>query len=146
MTQMTQVENLKSQVQIRTATEADVPFIFNSWLKSYQASQRSVLPAIYFDGQHKRIEAILQRSTVLLAVNKADDTQIYGYLVFEMVQDVLVIHYAYVKNMYRQMGIFALLSQNLPAGLEGFYTHDTHTASKLIKGKSIKLVYNPYLA
>ena len=140
--------NLKSQVQIRSATEADVPFIFNSWLKSYKGSHavKAISAPVYFDFHHRAIEKLLQRSQVLVLCSPDDSTQVFGYLVHESVESVPVVHYAYVKYAFRGMGLCSMLLKQ--AGLEkqsgGFYTHETHSTLKLVNGS--KFVYNPYLA
>jgi hypothetical protein len=143
-----QATSLKSQVQIRSATEADVPFIFNSWLKSYKGSSavRNVSAPVYFDFHHKLIEKLLQRSQVHVLCSPDDSSQVFGYIVAEQVEGVQVIHYAYVKYAFRGMGLCSMLAKH--AGLDkqigGFYTHETHSTLKLLNGS--KFVYNPYLA
>lgn len=144
---MITAENIKSQVQIRNATEPDVPFIFNSWLKSYRGANavKSITNPVYFEFQHKTIEGLLKRCQVLVLCNSADSSQVYGYLIFEQVEGIDVLHYAYVKHAFRNMGLCNLLLSTAkisPNG--GFYTHETHTSTKLCGKK--KLVYNPYLA
>jgi len=138
----------KSQVQIRAATETDIGFIFNSWLKSYkQSSFSKFIPgAVYFDLHHKTIESILKRAKVLVAVNPADTNQIYGYIVYETVQETSVVHYCYVKESFRKMGILTLLlsEANLPEAF--FYSHSTFSAALVTPKMKQKAVYNPYLA
>lgn len=141
-------QSLKSQVQIRNATEADVPFIFNSWLKSYRGSSsaKAVSNPVYFEFQHKAIEKLLQRSQVFMLCSAEDSTQVYGYIVTEEVEQVPIMHYCYVKYAFRGMGLCSALMKHakLDKNKGGFYTHDTHAAAKLL-GKT-KFVYNPYLA
>jgi L-amino acid N-acyltransferase YncA len=122
-----------------------VSFIFNSWLKSYQSSCKHIAAPVYFEFQHKLIESILKRSTVLVAVNTTDEQQIYGYLVCEKIQDVTVLHYAYTKNLYRRTGIQKklLAAANISLAEPCFISHKTVVCSKLA---SNSLVYNPYLA
>lgn len=140
-------QSLKSQVQLRNAIEADVPFIFNSWLKSYRGanSVKSVSNPVYFEFQHKTIEKLLQRSQVYVLCSPEDSSQVFGYIVCEKVEEIPVLHYAYIKYAFRGMGLCRLLMQH--AGLDkqvgGFYTHETHSTIKLLKGS--KFVYNPYL-
>lgn len=140
-------QNLKSQVQIRNATEADVPFIFNSWLKSYRSALavKTVSNPVYFEFQHKAIEKLLQRSQVHMLCSPDDASQVFGYVVCEKVEEIPVLHYAYIKYAFRGMGLCKLLMQH--AGLDkqtgGFYTHETHSTIKLLKNG--KFVYNPYL-
>lgn len=141
-------QSLKSQVQIRTATEADIPFIFNSWLKSYRSSAfaKPISNPVYFDFQHKVIEKLLQRSQVFMLCSTQDSAQVYGYVVTEEVDGVKVLHYCYIKYAFRGMGLCSSLLKhaNLSKEQGGFYTHDTHATTKLL-GKT-KFVHNPYLA
>lgn len=142
-----QDKSLKSQVQLRSATEADVPFIFNSWLKSYRGanSVKNITNPVYFEFQHKAIEKILQRSQVYVLCSPDDNSQVFGYIVCEKVEEIPVLHYAYVKYAFRGMGLCKLLMShaNLDKQIGGFYTHETHSSNKLLKDS--KFVYNPYL-
>lgn len=140
---MSQIESLKSQVQIRDATEADVPFIFNSWLKSFQSSARSISAPIYFEFQHKVIEQILKRSQVSVLCSASDPNELYGYLVHEMVQSVPVLHYAYIKHSFRRMGLLNILLAKALNSKSAFYTHETLIGRKIATNK--QLIYNPYL-
>jgi hypothetical protein len=144
----TTAKNLNSQVHIRSATEADVPFIFNSWLKSYRSSNfcKAVSNPVYFEFQHKAIEKLLQRSQVFMLCSAEDESQVFGYIVCEEVEQIPILHYCYVKFAFRNMGLCNMLLKHakLDKSKGGFYTHDTHAATKVF-GKS-KFVYNPYLA
>lgn len=143
-----QPTNLKSQVQIRNATEADVPFIFNSWLKSYRSSNsvKNISNPVYFEFQHKVIEKLLTRSQVYMLCASDDPSQVYGYLVCEEIEQVPVLHYCYVKYAFRGMKLCSMLMKHAKLDKQrgGFYTYETHAITKLL-GKSA-FVYNPYLA
>lgn len=142
------IKSSELQVQIREATEADVPFIFNSWLKSYRGSYicKGVSNPVYFEFQHKTIEALLQRCQVQVLCSSTDSNELYGYLVHEVVQEVPVLHYAYIKHTYRKLGLLKKLLKTVEAPNGGFYTHDSEAAAKLVNAKKINFVYNPYLA
>lgn len=141
--------DLKSQVLLRTATEADVSFLFNSWLTSYQSAVavKNIAAPVYFAEHHKQIENLLKRSVVWIACNKSDNSQIYGYGVFETVESLPVIHYVYVKHIFRKMGLCNMLlaQANLTATSSGFCSHQTEVARRVLEAKKSKLVYNPYL-
>ena len=144
---MSELESLKSQVQIRTATEQDVPFIFNSWLRSYKASQRTVTPAVYFDFQHKLVQSILQRSNVNMLCSPDDSQQLFGYLVHEVIDSVPVLHYGYIKHDFRQLGLMSVLLKHAGVARDSgaYYTHETNSIFKVRNSYKL-LVYNPYLA
>lgn len=132
---------LKQAINVRPASEADVGFIFNSWLKSFQPAQPHVPGPVYFDFQHRVIEQLLKRSTVSVACNPTDVNQIYGYIVHEVIEGLPVVHYAYVKHTFRRTGVFKQLMHDV--GSNGFYTHRLSATSKL--AEKWRLIYNPYL-
>ena len=127
-------------VVTRQANAQDVPFIFSSWLKSYHNSNfaLSIPSTMYFKEQHKLIEQIITRSTVLVAVNPEDQSQIYGWICADTAGAVPIIHYLYVKHPYRKFGLGRMLVDLIST--EPFiYTHDT--GKKFTSG-----VYCPYMA
>lgn len=145
---MSNIKLTDALVKVRHATEGDVGFIFNSWLKSYRSSSFSkFIPGpVYFDHHHKVIEAILKRATVLVACNPKDNNQIYGYLVFEQQLDVFVGHYTYVKDAYRKMGVLGLLLNAAKLPNNYFYSHSTMLAGQVLSKLKSQGVYSPYLA
>jgi hypothetical protein len=141
-------EKINGPVRIRPATEADVSFIFDSWLRSYRGSKATwgIKNPVYYGSQHKLIEGLLRRCTVLVACNNADSGQLYSYVVTETVEGCLVVHYAYTKEAYRMLGLVGTMlkqigfAKNKPT----FYTHRTAVAERI--ERQMPLVYNPYLA
>lgn len=101
--------------RIRDRVEADIPFLFSSWLNSsFDASLENALG--FKDGSHfahhKRIvEALLARSVVLVACEEDDEDHVLGWFCFELLPENVVAHYAYVKNGYRRLGVFRRLWQ-----------------------------------
>lgn len=139
---------LKSQVQIRAATEKDLGFIFNSWLKSYKSSAYSkfITNPVYYDMHHKVVESILKRSKVFVAVDPKDTDRIFGYICTEISADTHIVHYAYVKETFRKMGIFRLLIEELKLPKAFFHSHSTLLGSTVAGRLDNNAVYNPYLA
>ena len=45
-------EKVKDKIRLRAATEEDIPFIMNSWLKSFRGSSfsRNIINTVYFLG------------------------------------------------------------------------------------------------
>lgn len=56
------MEDKQLPIRIREATEPDISFIFNAWLKSFRDSSltRNVTSTIYFSEHHKVIENLLK--------------------------------------------------------------------------------------
>ena len=137
----------KLPVRLRTLTEEDSPFIFNSWLKSYRFSHfgEKITNTIYFEDHHKIIDNILKKNQVIIACNPEDPSQLYGYIVAGREDSILVLHFVYVKHTFRNMGIGKTL---LDAGghssdVASVYTHHTRMADKL--SSKYNFVYHPYL-
>ena len=127
--------------------EDDLAFIFNSWLKSYRFSHfgEKITNTIYFSDHHKVIEAILDKSNVLMACSIDDPSQLYGYVVTGLEDGFLVLHFIYVKHTFRNMGIGKTLLDAVGHSSDkaAVYTHHTRMADKL--AAKYNFVYHPYL-
>ena len=90
------------KVRLRTANDEDLPFIFNSWLKSYRNSHfaEKITNTIYFSDHHKVVENILKDSVTMIACNADDPTQMYGYAVGSQTDGIFVLHFIYVKHTF----------------------------------------------
>lgn len=141
-------------VMYRPPTPEDLNFITNSWLKS----NRSSTFAYYIDREdyyriHENlVKIILERSLATIICDPEDHSHVYGYAVYELNNDVLVLHYLYIKYAYRNFG---LAKSCLKAVYPKFGEKDiflTHI-DKVFKNNSCfiknrdkyKLHYNPYL-
>ena len=135
------------KVRLRTANDEDLPFIFNSWLKSYRTSHfaEKITNTIYFSDHHKVVENILKDSVAMIACNADDPTQMYGYAVGSQTDGIFVLHFIYVKHTFRSMGIGTLLLESYGFDVENasVYTHHTRVAEKL--AAKYNFVYHPYL-
>lgn len=137
----------KLPIDIRDMIESDISFIFNTWLKSYRKSRitEGIENPIYFNEHHKVIEDLLKRCDVVVASASDDSSIVYGYMVFEIIEGQFVIHWAYVKNDFRELGIFNAMQEVAGRDKEilGCYTHRTFICEKL--EQKLNLIYHPYL-
>lgn len=87
---------------IRLARETDVPFILQSWLRSYWAGNAfQVDPKIYSRSFHLFISKLLEHSAVWVAAVPEDEDCIAGWLAHYC----NALHYVYVKGSLRRQGI-----------------------------------------
>jgi hypothetical protein len=139
--------NLNELVKLRPANENDVGFIFNSWLKSFRKSNfaKNIDNTIYYENHHKLIEKLVKSNPVIVACDSKDETQLFGYICASNSSGILVIHYAYVKHSFRNMGVCKLLlsSFNHSKDVASIYTHHTNASEKL--SSKFNSVYHPYL-
>lgn len=136
-------------MQFSTPTSDEYDFIYDSWILSFKKSVWAgcVPNSLWFDTQRTVIREILDRgATVLVAVSpiagREDEfpgiRRVMGYVVAEPKHHVL--HWLYVKNDYRGMGIGkALLAAVCPDG-EWLYTHRTKASAGFL-GR--RFVWNP---
>ena len=134
-------------IKVRVALEADAPFIFNSWLKSFRENglARPVSQEIYFTEQHKLIEKLLKRGTTVIACDPKDVSNIYGWACFEQLEGVFTVHYVYVKHSFRALGIGRELLKESAHDFANasIFTHWTTAALKL--HEKYNMLYHPYI-
>lgn len=137
----------KLPIRIRKANEEDIPFIFNSWLKSYRNSKfaKSITSTIYFTEHHKIIQSIVTKNEVLIACNNEDPSQVYGYCCAGFTEGFFTLHYIYVKHSFRGLGIAKVLMSkfNHDTSTASIYTHHTRVADKL--APKYNMIYHPYI-
>lgn len=111
----------------RQATPADLVFVVHSWARSYRDSHKAGLEQVadFMQTQPPILRKILSRpgARVLVAYEQAATStkaDIYGWLAYErgfeiprqgvMEQpDCPLVHYFYVKQPYRRLGVWAQL-------------------------------------
>lgn len=142
------MESKELPIRIRPAAESDVAFIFSSWLKSYRSSRfaQGITNTVFFGEHHKVIEELLKTSTVLIACNKNDSTDIYGYICAEIISNVFVVHYMYIKHTYRLFGLAKVMMAQFGHSKDnaGMCTHLTRSGEKV--AAKYNLEYSPYIA
>lgn len=81
-----------------------------------------------------------------MVVNAQDQSQIYGYIAHQEIEGTQVVHYCYVKEPYRKLGLAKLLLEQIGVDFDKpfFTTHRTNIVKTIEKRHPI--VYNPYLA
>lgn len=137
------------QLQFRSFTEDDLPFVMSSWFKSYfSGPQITWLPPLVKAVLHRHIEGHLRAGlySVTLAVEASNPTQVFGWICNGMDEERATVHYIYVKHLFRRLGIARALlrSAGVKTG-EGFHaTHYTRVCSNAEKA-NYKIWYYPEL-
>lgn len=130
-------------IHIREALASDIPFIFNSWLSVMRAeTPKDISNDIFFSNHHKLVEKALMRSRTCVAVNPEDHNQIYGFIVGT--KKPCVLHFAYVKGIFRRMGIANQLISTLFDKEKEAECSQKAFGIEFISRK-IKTKFNPYL-
>lgn len=135
---------------------ADIPFVTSTWLRDYRNAYftKGIPNTLYYHYHHKVLDQILPGAmnggSALTACYSADENTIAGYLVYEVVDTALVLHYCFVKAPLRRVGIARKLIETAidaerPAAV--MMTHKTWTVSKVMEREEDvkRWIYNPYL-
>ena len=153
-------------VLLRAGTPGDIPFILKSWLSSFRHSYhvRGIEGPVYFAEHRRIVEALIPRCGVLVACDRQDPTMIYAFLVSEVIDKALVVHWVYVRSTFQDFGIgtklIAEVLKHEPDLVAIIYTHQTKAGRKWAgkmqdrtpflptsDGSEIRMpvIYNPYL-
>jgi ribosomal protein S18 acetylase RimI-like enzyme len=146
---------------IRPATDADVPWVYSSWLKSYRehGSGVSRIPReTYYNAHRKRIDNVASQATTLVACAPENHEQILGWLCAAAGVGGYdaVLYYGHVKSHCRRQGIMRALiaALGITKANNCAYTH--HTKISWVESSKLKSVplgdivppswqLNPYL-
>jgi hypothetical protein len=123
---------------IRAATEADTHFIHSSWFSSLWSSwaKGRISRAVYEREQPKRIKRLLYASEVTVAYFPEVPDEVLGWACIQGES----LHFAYVKGIYRKMGI----ARGLVEGRAKCYTQRVEAKEGRALMSALSLEYNPY--
>lgn len=147
MTDAPTIGQLAGAVKLRPAVAADLHFIQDTWLKGYALSKwaKAIPRGAYVEGQLRRMTRLLAVSEVTMVCVPSDDNTLIGYIVTESHNGRFIVHWAYVKQAWRRLGVLRLLlvsGARTHKALE--YTHQTDKAKAV--GRVFGAVFNPYAA
>lgn len=135
----------------------DLNFIQSSWGSSYYtgANYNTLLSSDEFHRFHRPIrESILKRpsATTIVCCAEKDPNLILGWIAIERLikAQILLIHYLYVKEAFKKMGIGTELIKAVSEHLKRpvLYSHLTERAQEITKTnkpKYLRFIYTPHL-
>lgn len=148
---MTTINQVLEEIEI-TRWTGDNALIYQSWLKSFigQTPFLKGVPAGIAYRQHRKvIDRILRTADVITMTLKTDPDFIIGYIIAERMGNVGIVHYVYVKRIYQNIGVAALLINFVRANYhksEHISMYSTHATERGVERlHAFGLVYNPYL-
>ena len=133
---------------IRAAVPTDLNFILSSILKAFgncrytQNLSHNVKKDIYYYEMERQLKQKLMKSVVNVASNPQDPSQIYGFIMYEEYNECYIIHMAYIKRVFRNMGFFTELIKPLK-DKPLFYTLETDASHRVMSKHNA--IYNPFL-
>lgn len=138
-----------TEILIRHAGPDDQNYVIATWLHHFKSNSyfaKRIRHAVYYDRQHRVISTILSRTRtqVLIAHPEGEPEVILGFLVSEDLTTYHSIHFAFVKEELRRMGIAKKLVTHAGIDPDGaHFTHWTYPVNDLIN-RFPGLIYDPY--
>jgi len=94
---------------IRPGKMEDYPFILSSWSnEAHRIKFDNFIPnKVFYPRQKNLINKVLAQSLIFVAHLDDNEDEIAGYIVLQPAKsNILYIHWAHVKPLYRRIGIF----------------------------------------
>lgn len=129
--------------------DTDKDFLYNSWLKSYKHNSyfaKRIRNSIFFPNHERIINHLISKPTVKVFITcpKNDEDTILGYLVCDTSTDDHVIHFVFVKDAFRRMGIMKEMLKEASINTKRIvFTHWTMPVDEIFKNNE-DMVYDPY--
>jgi len=133
--------------KVRDVCTEDISFIMSTWLKSYRKTQdnKRIVNGVYFPHTSNIITTILSGAKVLIAYNPLEEDHIYGYIVYNYLEEVLIIHYTYTKRQFRRFGIMRSMIEQLKKSTELPTICTFATPVYDVLKDRMNLMYNPFM-
>jgi hypothetical protein len=134
------------QFTIREMQEADTPFIFNSYLKSFKKQMPFLSDSDYYAIHHTRFKRFLDSGATVFVVSPTDDpNSIAGWMSFKVSTTDVTIFYAYTKQVFRGFGIIKSCLDYLKAALPGHRLICLVMSPQLVRVQRVyNIQHNPY--
>ena len=138
------------EIRFRPYLREDIPFIQNSWGRSYYNAvpkHRVLTPEVFHTYHRPKREKFFANPTaaVIIASPEKNDL-ILGYVAVEKppIEDCIIIHYLYVKEVFRGEGIGLELLRKVSNGTV-FFTHLTPSGRAILRTHPTLMSYSPHL-
>lgn len=131
---------------LRALEIGDRGFVFNAWIKAafeveptcYQVRAR------YEAAQRAHIDACLESATAMVACHPDDPTQLFGFVCLANVAGMPVVHWIYVRNHFRKMGLARSILRRLVPDTSAIVATQWSKDCAWIRRKT-KLYFDPNL-
>ena len=113
-----------SEVKLRAAQEDDGPYILDTWVSHQRNAHKKlyVQDSVYKREMTAAVKSLIRKVTPTVAYFEEEPDYILGYICAENLADELVIHFTYVRKLYRGNGIAKKLLESVGYNKEAIST------------------------
>lgn len=138
--------------KIREMTKDDVSFVIRSILENFRNNAKffsSIDKDSYYRNHNAKLVKALRASDCLLIVDVKDPDIIIGFVVYKHNQSSLWLHYIYIRNDFRKIGLAKKLLEIVSAEPKEVcvlsHKTDKFNPAALRKYGFSKIVHSPYI-
>lgn len=131
---------MEAEIDVRPYSINDIPFIRSSWANSFYKGNdaNKLIPPHDFHLRHRSIiDRFFMRpnATILVCCSRLDPELILGWLAVELMPSITIVHYIYVKFVFKSTDMGRQLLLKLPQDKPFVITHMTEKAAKIMAHK-----------
>ena len=138
---------MKFKADFRKGNPEDHALILSSWLNgayNHCSAFRDMPKSLFYGLHHVTCKRLLACSDTLLCVDAEDPHHVLGYLVYVNYKNFSVIHWVYVKQVFRKfgMGVELLKRANLHKPI--LTSHETFNSNMYFNRKGFATYHCPH--
>lgn len=146
---MSRTNEVSTEVLFRPAEPGDLHYVLKTWIRSFKSSPYAgpytnsrLVTAI-----KATVVDCMARGTVTVACSRRSPKVIYGFTCYETDRGYPLVHYVYVKGIFRSMGIGRSLLSIAMGSREGRprYTHRTTHRHARVLARDVGAQFAPSL-
>lgn len=141
-------KDFTASLLIRSAMPSDAAFIIHSWLQSFRDGDmvEGVPNQVYYHNHHKLVASLLRKAAVTVLSDPSAPEVIFGWFCWESCDRGIIIHYAYVKNEFRNNRLGTRILNEILKSEQPEYVFATHRVNPMgFEFRKRNWIYNPYL-
>jgi len=138
---------MNDQIKIRDYNFDDYAFVKSSWIKNQSHSKpySLMLKEEFFNNFGSILDNKIKDCMIYVICNPECEQQTYGYIAYDQREELQVIHFIYIKGIYRGLNISDMLIKSAFSTSPTHYTHQSDNPAFRHIVKKFKLKYNPFL-
>ena len=106
---------MSQEILLRAPCDQDGSFIIDSMVREVRDHYPNTHmdKSLFYKEYKEIVKTLISKSLIVIAANPEDPDQIFGYLIFEKIEDIPIIHFLYVKLTFRENGIATQLLKSV---------------------------------
>lgn len=133
---------------LRLALPEDHSFIYNTFLETFRkiSPNQFISEEIYYSHQRERIRYLLKHSQTNIICDLDNPNHIQGYIIYDFISQYLVLHWMYLKNVYRRCDKSRQVLREIYPLLEKEPIICSHYSGSIFDHlkDQLQLTYNPF--